>query len=86
MFFLGITEYAHTDVDLAGAERSFPVLRMVNALVAKLLGARGHAHTECLRETLQRTLRKTERLKSRIADPDCYPGIGSNSPACSGID
>ena len=86
MFFLGITEYAHADVDLAGAERSFPVLRMVNALVAKLLGARGHAHAERLREALQRALRKTKRLKSRIADPDCYPGVGSNSPARSRID
>jgi hypothetical protein len=51
--FLGIAEYAESDVDLAFAEQRLPILRIVDACVAELMRTRCHPDAECLGETLQ---------------------------------
>ena len=84
--FLGIAECAHADVDLTFAERRVPVLRIVDALVAELPGARRHPFAKSLGKALQRILGKAERLKAGIADPDRKPGIGRSPPTRGGID
>src|SRR5262249_2482346 len=83
---LGIAECAHADVDLTFAEFLVPVLRIVDAVVPELPGARRHSCAELLWEALQRTLRKTERFKTRIRYPDPQPGISRGRPARGGID
>ncbi len=55
MLFLGIAECAHADMDLTCAVRLVPILRIVDAVVAELPGARCHPDAECLGEALQRT-------------------------------
>ena len=84
--FLGIAERAHPDVDLAGAERRIPILRIVDAFVAELPGASRHAHAERLGEALQRLLRQPERFQARIADSDRQPGIDRIPPMRGGAD
>jgi hypothetical protein len=41
--FLGIAEGTDADMDLTRAERLLPILRIVDPIVAKLPGTRGHA-------------------------------------------
>ena len=84
--FLGIAECANADVDLTFAVRRVPILRIVDAFVPELPGARRHPFAERLGEALQRLLRNAERLKARIADPDRKPGIRRVPPARCGID
>src|SRR6185437_5262310 len=60
--FLRIADGLHCDMDLAGTVRLFPVRRIVDADIAKLLGARGHPHAERLGETLQRLPGEPERF------------------------
>ena len=70
MLFLGIAECAHADMDLTCAERLVPILRIVDAVVPELPGARRHPDAERLGEALQRILRDAERFEARIADSE----------------
>ena len=54
MLFLGIAECAHADMDLTHTERLVPILRIVDAVVPELPGARRHPDAERLGEALQR--------------------------------
>src|SRR6185503_6237750 len=83
---LGIAECTDADMDLTRAERLLPTLRIVDPVVAKLLGPRGHADAKRLGEALQRCLREPERLEARIADSDLQPGRGRIPPVRRGGD
>jgi hypothetical protein len=78
--FLGIAEGADPDVDLTGAERLFPALRIVDAHVAELPGAGRHPDAERFGEALQRFLWNAERFEAGVADSDRQPRIGLAPP------
>ena len=54
VLFLGIAECAHAEMDLTFAERCIPTLRIVDAFIAELPGARRHPLAERLGKALQR--------------------------------
>src|SRR5262245_6294137 len=73
-------------MDLTGAKRLVPILRIVDPVVAKLPCPGGHADAKGLGEAVQRFLRKPERLEARVADADLQPGRRSIPPVRRGGD
>src|SRR5258706_432395 len=80
------TDDTDLDVNLPATERPFPVLRIVWAIVPKLLRTRSHSHLKCFGETLQRVLRHAQRYQTRIADRNRDPGIFRIPPIGGGAD
>src|SRR5262249_48853351 len=82
MIFLRVAERAHTDMGIAIAELRIPISWIVNPDVAEVLRPCRHPDAESFGEAVQRVLRNTDRLKSRIADRGrqpctaCLPPIG----------
>src|SRR5262249_55477813 len=83
---LGIAECAQSDMDLTRAERPLPVLRIVDALVAELPGARRHPNAERLGKACQRSTRNPERREARVTDRDRQPGVRGAPPVGGGVD
>src|SRR5262249_19694067 len=83
---LGVAEGTDTDMDLPGAERLLPILRIVEPIVAKLPCTRSHADAKRLGKAVQRFLRQPERLEARIADADLQPGRRRIPPVRRGGD
>src|SRR5262249_28144756 len=84
--FFGIAEDAYTDVDLACAKRSIPILRVVRAFISKLLGTRRHSRTKSFRKTLQRLLRQAQCFEPGVCDTQPKPRVARIPPAGGGID
>src|SRR4029453_13372001 len=84
--FLGVAEGTDADMDLTRAERLLPILRIVDPIVAKLSGTRGHSDAKRLGEALQRFLGEPKRLEARVADADLQPGSRRIPPVRRGGD